>query len=137
VTRTSLQRPTWLGISAAYLALFLLVGLQQVLPALHFTLVAHRLCADHGELLHEAGGDERLPLASSPEVALVSADAAGHEHEHCGVLALPPSLAALEKVGGAVALLPAPWALCLPDTERAAHVDIALLSYAPKLAPPV
>lgn len=139
MTRISLQRPTWLGISAAYLALFVLVGLQQVLPALHFTLVAHRLCAEHGELLHEAGGDERLEAARAPshDAALAPADAGGHEHEHCGVLALPQSVAALDRALAAVSVLPASWAACLPDGERAAHVEIALLAYAPKLAPPV
>lgn len=139
MTRISLQRPTWLGISAAYLALFVLVGLQLVLPALHFTLVAHRLCAEHGELLHEAAGDERLEGASAPshDAALVPADAGGHEHEHCGVLAVPQSVAALGGDGAAAMVLPAPWAVCLPGGERAAHVEIALLAYAPKLAPPV
>jgi hypothetical protein len=32
--------------------------------------------------------------------------------------------------------LPAAWASRLPGQARSAHVDVALLLYAPKLAPP-
>lgn len=142
----SLERPRWLRLSAISIALFVLLGIGHVLPALHFALVAHRVCAEHGELLHEApvrgvaGQDElRSSHANGPssEVSLVAAGgAAAHEHEHCGVLALPGSLGAPEALSSAACLVPAGWTTSLPGHERAAHAYIALLSYAPKLAPP-
>ncbi len=146
------ERPSWLRCSAVSIALFVLLGIGHVLPALHFALVAHRVCAEHGELLHEAplqaaagqgvAGHGALrssqPSAPAPaEVSLVASGGTGaHDHEHCGVLALPGSLGAPEALTSAACLLPAGWAASLPGHERAAHVYIALLAYAPKLAPP-
>ena len=46
-----------LRAGAASIALFALVGVGHILPAFHFALVAHRVCAEHGELIHEAGSD--------------------------------------------------------------------------------
>jgi hypothetical protein len=129
----------------------MLLGVGHVLPALHFAFVAHRVCAEHGELLHS--GD--LPSSDLPTGRLYSEDGAepssednvaqdgidpgggaGHEHEHCDTPALPGSTVAVLAGRDVAHLLPAAWASRLSAQARAAHVDVALLLYAPKLAPP-
>jgi hypothetical protein len=123
----------WLRLGAVSLAVFAWLGVAQLAPALHFALVVHRVCAEHGELLHEAAAPAR---AAAPAKAGVSAgNDVGHEHEHCGVLATTGSLAQL----AAPSAKPAPGASARAAAlrgARTAHVRIALLSFAPKLAPP-
>lgn len=124
----------WLRRGLASLALFALIGAGHFLPALHFALVVHRVCAEHGELVHE--------LASAPEAARerggpeLRALAAGHEHEHCGVPALPSSGVATAPAAS-VRGEPLAWLASVAGSERGAYVRIALLAYAPKLAPPL
>jgi hypothetical protein len=114
--------------------LFAALGVAQLLPALHFALVVHRVCAEHGELVHES-----VPVAhevAPAEASIVARDGVSHEHEHCGVLAAPGSFAVLVPAAAQAA---APGAAGFVDgfgRARAAHVRIALLAYAPKLAPP-
>jgi hypothetical protein len=124
----------WLRVSGASLVLFVLIGAGHVLPALHFALVVHRVCAEHGEVVHEA----QRPLERSREpagAAVSGAAGAGHEHDHCGVPALPGGAAAPPARAWARAEAPHELAAA-PNGERSAHVHVALLSYAPKLAPP-
>src|SRR5262245_54829264 len=86
-----------LRAGAASIALFTLVGVGHVLPAVHFALVAHRICAEHGELIHDGAPDrvraERPVKAASPEegATAVERSATVHEHDHCGVSATPVS----------------------------------------------
>ena len=125
--------------AAAFIALFALLGVGHVLPALHFSLVAHRICVEHGELLHQLrheAGSAPAAESRSSELELVPGQHAGHEHEHCGVLALPgsaglPPSASWRERPEDEASLPAG-----VGGERTAHGGIALLRYAPKLAPP-
>ena len=122
--------------AAAAIVLFALLGVGHLLPALHFALVVHRICAEHGELLHEAAAAPGVESRSS-DVQLVAGQHAGHAHEHCGVLALPGSKGSLSSAGWCEPLvLDASLALVLPG-ERPAQGGISVLSYAPKLAPPV
>lgn len=140
VTKLAGSRVHWLP---AWLMLFALLGVGQVLPALHFVLVAHRVCAEHGETLHaeparEVSGSPVARASKSAEIELKSAPVLPeHEHEHCSVLGVARSAAAALASAPPGAPLPAPWERFVRETERAAHVDIALLLYAPKLAPPV
>jgi hypothetical protein len=150
----------------AWLALGLLIGVGHVVPAWHFLFVAHHLCAEHGELVdsvatdsdaaapaeraetsrEKAGGFERAAegekaangaaVAVSATGARISSGAGAHSHEHCEVFAVTRAAPAL-----APAPTPAQWlpAVELSPSEgkaREAHVDIDLLHYAPKLAPP-
>jgi hypothetical protein len=121
---------------AVSLALFAVLGVGHVLPAFHFALVAHRVCAEHGELLH---GSEALAKPSAPEsdVSLVAREIGGHDHEHCGVLALPSTLAVPASFAAVFCRIPNDDAAAAASRARVAHVGIDLLSYAPKLAPPV
>lgn len=134
MTRTLRESAAGLRLAAASLALFAVLGAAHILPALHFALVVHCVCAEHGELLHEAAP------ASRPEVPTETSVSAGgsgsHEHEHCPVVGASGSFAVLAPPAERSA--PA-----CPGSEaeafgraRVAHPCIALLAYAPKLAPP-
>jgi hypothetical protein len=122
------------------LALSAVFGLAQVLPVLHFVLVAHQLCAEHGELVHAGAGQSPAAHASeehaaSSEVPLVGAASESHAHDHCGVAGAGHAHGV--RLASPQGCLRAPSYL---ETEsgaaRTAHASIALLAYAPKLAPP-
>lgn len=127
---------TGLRAAAASIVLFALLGVGHVLPALHFALVVHRICAEHGELLHEAPAVPAVESRSS-DVQLVAGQHAGHAHEHCGVLALPGSTGSLPSVSWCEPLVLDGSLALLPPGERPAQGGISVLSYAPKLPPPV
>jgi hypothetical protein len=135
VTRTLRECSAWLRLGALSLALFAAVGVAQILPALHFALVVHRVCAEHGELLHESAPVARQ-VAPAETSSVVARDGVSHEHEHCGVLAASESSAALVPAASHVTAPSAAGASVGLGRARAAHVRIALLAYAPKLAPP-
>jgi hypothetical protein len=127
----------WLRVAATSIALFALLGIGHVLPALHFALVAHRICAEHGELLHDAAPEPSAEAASRSSVPeLAAGQHAGHEHDHCGVLALPGSFGAAPSAAWREPSAPSEPVADASAGERPAHVGIALLMRAPKLAPP-
>lgn len=113
----------WLG------AVALLAG------TLHFALISHDICADHGELVHRAsasGGEH--PHDRGP-VAAPSSD--GEEHDHCPLagrrhdqLAVAEA-AAVRVAEGPVALVPA-----VTKRGPVAPSRAALLLAAPKQSPP-
>jgi hypothetical protein len=119
------------------LGLVLLLGVGHLVPALHFLFVAHHLCAEHGELV-DASGESTEPVrekaGNSP--ASYRAGAPPHTHEHCGVLALAHASGAAVAASGRVGHGPALSVASARAEARDAHIDIALLDYAPKLAPP-
>jgi hypothetical protein len=134
------QRPGT-RLRAFALALSVVFGLAQALPVLHFVLVAHRLCAEHGELLHADTSQEGAsPVAEAPaddegQTHLVASAAETHAHEHCGVVVTsqPHGLQLGSPAGPCSVALQ-----CSTEVGQAgsAHRSIALLAYAPKLAPP-
>src|SRR5690349_11860459 len=77
---------------------FLLVALAlgYLVPALHFALVQHEVCAEHGELRHSDGGHV-LDIARPSAQRVPAADsvpAFADEHEHCAVVATSPTATA-------------------------------------------
>ena len=135
----------------AWVALVLLVGVGHVVPALHFLFVAHHLCAEHGELVdavggaggaestrEKPGGSERAAVGerAAGSAAVCVSGAASHSHEHCEVFAATRSAPAWAPAPAPPQLLPAMELAPSEAEAREAHVDIALLHYAPKLAPP-
>jgi hypothetical protein len=137
----------------AWLALVLLMGAGHVLPALHFLFVAHHLCAEHGELVdavsdarsldhagraprEKAGSSAAADAEQAHSAAICRSGAASHSHEHCEVFAATRAAPALAPVPAPAQLLPALELAPSQGEARQAHVDIALLHYAPKLAPP-
>lgn len=127
------RQPSGLWQSVASLVLFVLVGAGHLLPAVHFALVVHRVCAEHGELVHDV---VRTSEGARELDGLAFVGTEGeHEHEHCGVATgtgAGLAIAASPASGSA----PRASAGLAPGAERGAHVCIALLAYAPKLAPP-
>jgi hypothetical protein len=122
---------------AAWVALVVLLGVGHVVPALHFLLVAHHLCAEHGELVDATAEHvERAREKAPNQVSVDAGSAAAHSHEHCGVLALAPTPASPAAVLGGVQRLPVAEVASSAGYAHAAHVGIELLLYAPKLAPP-
>jgi hypothetical protein len=78
-----------------------LVVVSHLTTALHFALISHEICADHGELVHGSSGVHRgVNLDASARenaVALPGGEAEGHDHcpvlsrriEHTAVLTGP------------------------------------------------
>jgi hypothetical protein len=133
----------------AWLALVLLIGVGHVAPALHFLFVAHHLCAEHGELVDGRSESSETPRekaggaasAASAEKAADSAaarvfGAASHSHEHCEMFAATRGAPALAPAPAPAGVLPAQQPCSSQGEAREAHVEIGLLYYAPKLAPP-
>lgn len=128
----------WLVSLLSTLALGLLAA-GHVLPVLHFALVAHELCAEHGALHHvEQPSKPGLERARSarPEATNASANA-GHEHDDCNIVATATSRAVLSERAELAKLPPAVTPSRLSLRARATERSVALLDYAPKLAPPV
>ena len=131
-----------LRAGAASIALFALVGVGHVLPAFHFALVAHRICAEHGELIHDGGparvkAERSVKAAAPDEATVVQHSSASHEHEHCGVSAAPVTAGVVPGVRGDAFTLVGQELDAAVGRALDAHVGIELLAYAPKLAPPV
>ncbi|HKO92787.1 MAG TPA: hypothetical protein VJU61_16645 [Polyangiaceae bacterium] len=141
--RTVEPRRSRLALSLLVWALCALLGPGPALQALHFSLVQHRICPEHGELLHVSTGEgaqRSATFLSGTDVSSVAQGTGGstnleHEHDACGVSLL----------GSVAAVWPADTATVaagaeLPGARRTgaerAHVGIALLHYAPKLEPP-
>lgn len=61
------------------------VVLAQLASTLHFALISHEVCAQHGELLHRASGLASHPSHHEPGAAALPAGA-GAEHDHCPLL---------------------------------------------------
>lgn len=64
-----------------------MLAFAQVLAFSHVALVAHRICAEHGEAIHASQPDTTAAPSvadSSRSSVLLSPDTtAGHDHEHC------------------------------------------------------
>jgi hypothetical protein len=113
------------------------------LAALHFALVRHRLCLEHGQLEHVTASEVDQGRQAAPDRAhgpVISEGASevdphGHQHDACTVSA-PGGLAALAPALGLQQFLSADFRAPARERAQPAHVGIALLEYAPKLEPP-
>ena len=120
-------------------ALLLLLTAAQALPSLHFVLVAHEVCPEHGEILHAEDGAASHASDSTWRGPVATAGSElEHEHEHCAVAVRPssPELSGATLVCVASASLPIAQRLAAGARERG-RSSVKLLAYAPKLAPPV
>jgi hypothetical protein len=137
VTGQPRSRRVWQAIVAA---LAVLVFFGDIGQTGHLLLTAHVRCPYDGALVHE----DELPSSvrtfgagnSAPAPLPVSA-VPQHEHEDCGVLGVSHRVSALVVAGrpgevcGVERVQPPAW---LGSRPRAAR---SILSYAPKLSPPV
>jgi hypothetical protein len=117
-----------------------LLAVAQVVAFAHVALVAHRICAEHGESIHASPAVESLASADLDEaLASVSPSrgaAVGHDHEHCLCMAhsrerfvVPPRTSAeLVRVEIAHSWQGSP--------RLAPALSVALFLLAPKGSPP-
>jgi hypothetical protein len=121
--------------------LTLLVGIfcafSQVSGALHWVLIEHARCAEHGEWVHAGEGDHAHSDASTAP-ASVSVQAGGtdeHGHDHCDFLRAPRELTL---VSSAPTSLPAPQIMRSSGGVRGSDskAPIARYELAPKTSPP-
>ncbi|MGD8859325.1 MAG: hypothetical protein PVI30_04885 [Myxococcales bacterium] len=138
------RRPARLSAALA----LCLSALLQVSGPLHYLLVEHGVCAEHGEATHAAGGHHdhgsrvgRAGIAgaarprATPGPAVAAAGDADHRsHEHC-LLACRPRVAATvgpaPVVASVVGLRAAPSPLAPDRAHRAPALQLA-----PKTSPP-
>jgi hypothetical protein len=115
----------------------------QLSSTFHFALVAHAVCAEHGEFIHESEGGHRhshaADRAASPERPATVVTAAAHddEHAHCATFADRRERLSVAPRTLAVVVLatPAKGELLLHDGEHHSPV-VPLLLLAPKGSPP-
>jgi hypothetical protein len=129
-TRGRLVGAQTFALSAAWLCLF-----AQASSLLHFVVVEHARCAEHGEVVH-AGHSVSPVQSGQPAHAAVESrsDAAAHDHDHCPLTCQrrapapqPPACAAVVPALLGVSSFP-------DDVHGPAFAVIAL---APKTSPPV
>jgi hypothetical protein len=113
-----------------------LVAFSQGAAMLHFALVSHEICADHGEVVHAGSTRHSASAFASGPAARAALDHA--EHDHCPLLGRRAEHASLS--GAPSATLSALAVGSSPPA--AAATDIApsraeLLLAAPKQSPPV
>ena len=120
----------------AALALALVASGGQALSGLHFALVPHVTCAEHGELI-ESPSVSAQPIAPSDGHSITSAADQGRAHEHCAIALLRRQKA--QPSAGLEAPKHSSLALHLLRSGRRATppAPIALLAFAPKSSPPV
>lgn len=122
------------------------VAATQLGSSLHYALISHEICAEHGELEHTSGhsgehaSEHHAGHASEHDHqgAAVSNGASEGAHEHCGVfgrpedkalVASPPSLEVVAQPSHGLALQPSCETVVVPQSAR--------LLAAPKTSPPV
>ncbi|HWA72527.1 MAG TPA: hypothetical protein VG937_09340 [Polyangiaceae bacterium] len=117
--------------------LLVALGVGYLVPALHFGLVQHELCAEHGELRHSGGHAVVSARPSAhPVAAADSVPEFADEHDHCAVVATSSKVAATVPSSASTSTLAAEASPSSLSRAELAHVSLALLHYAPKLAPP-
>ncbi len=115
-------------MSDVRLPLVLLALIAQLLPLVHFGVVQHTVCAEHGDLVEGEGHDTEATTVAS----WVAGDAGGDEHDHCPlahqqtVITAPRAPLVVERV----VVLPAPAA------PAVAVRRVSPLDDAPKQDPP-
>jgi len=118
-----------LGLFAAY---------AQVSSTLHWVMVQHARCADHGEWVHVGEGHDahEAEHATQASPGVAAADGEIHDHDHCHFLVDPRTFAA---VPPPKVVLSPPGEWLGPGLTRrsdAAGGQLALYELAPKTSPP-
>lgn len=125
-----------LGVLGAFVA-WLAVG-THVASSLHFALVSHRLCAEHGTLEHAHTAELSSTAERTRTHAALRSAGDEAEHEHCQLLARPHETLAVPN--SARLTVAAPPRVATSTIEAASAPDVAreaLLLLAPKQSPPV
>lgn len=140
-------RSTLTGAAARFSALLVAIACAaaQLSSTLHFALVAHTVCDEHAELIHESeGGHHHSHATRAPEpqvpagqANVVATGAHDDDHAHCATFSdRRERLAVAPRTLDAIVLAPpASSELKLQDGARGSPV-IPLLLQAPKSSPP-
>jgi hypothetical protein len=112
------------------------VVLAQLTAALHFALISHQVCADHGELVHGSLGVRHLQ--SHGHESAVTTGGPETEHDHCPLLSRRLERTAVLEVPG-VRLPDVPCTLVCGVVNASGRVPTRgeLLLSAPKQSPPI
>ncbi|MFO0726345.1 MAG: hypothetical protein U1E65_21345 [Myxococcota bacterium] len=122
------------GLAALLAALVLLIPFSS---AIHFLVVRHGVCPEHGELTHLKAGAPEGHASQGPARLLTALAGAEHSDEHCALSAAPPSPSAPRIAGVAQAAEPLVTPVVLEPARRLAPQPLPLLALAPKASPPV
>ena len=113
-----------------------LVAISHAAAVLHFALISHQICADHGEVVHADAAIHTTPTNASEPIAEAASDHAGHDH--CPLLARRQDHQTLIDAPQATLAAPRLAPCVLPPTPvDSARSRAALLLAAPKQSPPV
>jgi hypothetical protein len=133
--------PARLRRTAVLVALWAYV-LGTLLGTAHLALTEHRVCADHGEIVHGEPACATAPAAPSVAVDELAADCpsflaadASEEHEHCRTAFALRSDRRIETPPAAACGAP-PALARAPDRAALLRVQDDRLSFAPKQSPP-
>jgi hypothetical protein len=124
------------AIAAAFVALF--VSAAQLAVALHFVLISHEMCSEHGRFEHRSHRVVALSLgkARPSAPALETASDSGSHHE-CELIARPGERLSLVATRPLQSLrIAVSFAAALGRSAVALHSSVAVLSLAPKQGPP-
>jgi len=124
-------RLRWLALSLA-----LLCGGGPLASVVHLLLVRHVTCVEHGELIDADGKAPARRAASEPGLEVADGGAPAHDHDHCVVLAHPPSSDTAPSVEVAAADAPVATSLAAPAHALGHPHPVPLLHLAPKSSPP-
>jgi hypothetical protein len=113
-----------------------LVAISHAAAVLHFALISHQICADHGEVVHADAPVHAASTKASEPSAQAAGDHAGHDHcpllgrrlDNQAMLVAPQATLAAPRAAPCV--LP-------PATVDRAPSRAELLLAAPKQSPPV
>src|SRR5687767_12182814 len=119
------------------LGMTLLVS-SQLASALHYVIVVHSACAEHGTVHHgEAAEREAFEHRARPLVKAVVLPADEHAaHDHCGFAACARDLGAAPSAAFVRADAPGARASAEQRSPVLALASISILSLAPKQSPP-
>ena len=119
-------------------ALAVLFLVAQASSFTHRLFVQHKVCAEHGEIVHAEGATAALQLAAGEarELRAAPTEATDHGHDHC-TLTLPRREDVLSPAPAFVWLgLQVSSAIAAVDESVVALNGIELLRLAPKSSPP-
>lgn len=132
MTETTRPSNLWRALGLAVVAVF---SLGQSASAIHYAVIAHELCAEHGELIHSDGAAHHSVSNPSSETALEAVEVE-HQHDHCdciksnshhSLLSAPSASAADTIFAGAP-----------PGHQKSARLSAqSTYSFAPKTSPPL
>lgn len=117
-----------------------LVVVSHLTTALHFALISHEICADHGELVHGSSASHRsaaVPANAGDHAAALPGGTA-EEHDHCPVLSRRiEHTAVLANTSVRLPPVTVEHACLVTDRDGVVPSRSALLLAAPKQSPPV